>query len=374
MGRALKATINTAALKHNYQHIKQKVNPAQIIAMIKANGYGHGLINVAKTLQEADAFGVACIEEAILLREAGVQNRIVLMEGFFDEKEIEDIIRLQLEPVIHHRAQLTALISREQHNKPKALYEKQKTLGEPIKIWVKIDSGMHRLGFSLAEFKEIYPLLQKLQNLNNIQIQGFMTHFASADELDNSKTKDQMQAFQDSLKDIPGNRCLANSAGIWAWPDSHGDWVRPGIMLYGASPFTHQVGKDLGLIPAMALTTSLISIQWLKKGDKVGYGGIYTCEEAMPIGVVAVGYADGYPRHAPTNTPLLLNGGRVPLVGRVSMDMITVDLRSQPNAAVGDPIELWGPNLPVEEVASFMGTLSYELLTSLSRRVPIVLI
>lgn len=358
MGRALKATIHSTALKHNFQIIKQKVKPAKILAMIKANGYGHGIISVAKILKEADAFGVACIEEALKLREAGIQNRLVLMEGFFTEEELDDILRFQLEPVIHNRSQIVALIAR----------EKQLSSTEPLKIWVKIDTGMHRLGFSPLEFKEIQPLLQ---NLNYLNIQGYLTHFASADELDNQKTAAQILSFQDILKNIPGKQSMANSAGLWGWPDSHGDWVRPGIMLYGVSPFANQIGTDLGLMPAMTLSSSLIAIHHLKKGDRVGYGGIYTCEEDMPIGVVAVGYADGYPRHAPLNTPLLLNGKRVSLVGRVSMDMITIDLRSNLEAKIGDPIELWGKNLPVEEVASHLGTIGYELLTNLSSRVPL---
>jgi alanine racemase len=366
MGRALRAIINTAALKHNFQCIKQKAKSSKILAMIKANGYGHGIVNVAKILKDADAFGVACIEEALKLREAGIQNRIVLMEGFFKSDELENILRYQLEPVIHHQAQMSALMKLE---KPLAAIAAMGT-SNPLKIWIKVDTGMHRLGFPMHEFQEAYSVLNAIKM---IQIQGFMTHFSSADEKDNPKTKTQISLFQNLVKDLPGDKSLANSAGIWGWPDSHGDFVRPGIMLYGVSPFANQTGIDLGLKPAMTLTTSLISIQNLKKGEQVGYGGIYTCEQDMPIGVVAVGYADGYPRHAPHNTPVLLNGKKVPLVGRVSMDMITIDLRSVPNAKVGDPIELWGAHLPVEIVAAHMGTLGYELLTSLSPRVPILL-
>lgn len=379
MARALKATINTAALKHNFQCIKQKVQPAKILSMIKANGYGHGIINVAKTLEESDAFGVACIEEALTLREASIQNRIILMEGFFSSAELQDMLRFQLEPVIHHQTQVMALIEHEKqwqstltHMSPVTSMSSMSpmTPKTPLNVWIKIDTGMHRLGFSLSEFQEAYRVLKSLKSL---QIQGLMTHFACADELHNPKTKEQMSHFQTLVKDISLDKSLANSAAIWEWPESHGNWVRPGIMLYGVSPFKGKRGLDLGLIPAMTLSTSLISIQWLKKGEKVGYGGIYACEQDMPVGVVAVGYADGYPRHAPWNTPLLLNGKRIPLVGRVSMDMITVDLSSQPDAKVGDSIELWGENLPVEEVANHMGTLGYELLTSLSPRVPIVL-
>lgn len=368
MGRALKATVDTKALKHNLNCVKQKVHPAKILAMIKANGYGHGLVQVAQTLKEADAFGVACIEEALKLRQAGIQNRIVLMEGFFTKEELSDIVEFQLEPVIHHRAQLLDLIQRETEAKKDG-----KSSVEPLNIWIKIDTGMHRLGFQIADWGQTYAMLQELRAVN---IQGIMTHFASADEVHNPKTQKQILSFQEALKNvspIPAfPKSLANSAGIWAWPESHGDWVRPGIILYGVSPFANQTGVDLGLMPVMTLSTSLIAIHWLKKGEQIGYGGIYTCEEDMPIGVVAVGYADGYPRHAPKGTPVLLNGKRVPLVGRVSMDMMTIDLRALPDAKVGDPIELWGNHLPIEEVAKHIGTIGYELLTSLSPRVPII--
>lgn len=405
MGRALKATINTAALKHNLDCVKQKASASKVLAMVKANGYGHGIVNVAKTLAHADALGVACIEEAIKLREAGIQNRIVLIEGFFHADEFGSIIRLQLEPVIHHKTQLDALLEFEKRwqslyadvnantntntnisnstsnsssnsinaNANVDVKTHVKTAGNiatPLKIWIKVDTGMHRLGFPIEEFEAVY---KTLKNLKSLDIQAVITHFASADEEANPKTKEQIASFRKTVKHISEAKSLANSAGIWQWPESHADWVRPGIVLYGVSPFANQTGVDLGLIPAMTLSTELIAVQWVKKGEKVGYGGIYTCEQDMPIGVVAVGYADGYPRLAPCNTPLLLNGKRVPLVGRVSMDMLTVDLRSQPHAEVGDTIELWGANLPVEEVAGAIGTLGYELLTSLSNRVPIFL-
>lgn len=423
MGRALKATINTAALKHNLQCVKQKASASKVLAMVKANGYGHGIVNVAKTLSNADALGVACIEEAIKLREAGIQNRIVLIEGFFHADEFGSIIRLQLEPVIHHKTQLAALlefdkrwhslynpvdenlndhldlalnptntnvnvsannasasdnvkINANNHVKMNANANVNKTgnttanIATPLKIWIKVDTGMHRLGFPVEEFEEVY---RTLKNLKSLDIQAVITHFASADEETNPKTKEQIAYFQETVKNISEAKSLANSAGIWQWPESHADWVRPGIVLYGVSPFANQTGADLGLIPAMTLSTELIAVHWVKKGEKVGYGGIYTCDEDMPVGVVAVGYADGYPRLAPHNTPVLLNGKRVPLVGRVSMDMLTVDLRTQPHAKVGDAIELWGENLPVEEVAGAIGTLGYELLTSLSNRVPIFL-
>lgn len=369
MGRALKASIDTAALKHNLNVVRAKAPKSKVIAMIKANGYGHGLVAVAKALHESEAFGVACIEEAMKLRAAGIQNRILLMEGFFKEQELNDIVGRQLEPVIHHAIQVQALIEREKQ----ILDKMDKNSGSrakipKLKIWIKVDTGMHRLGFALSEFKQVNDLLNTLKT---VEIQGYLSHFPCADELENPKTVEQIALFEKVMQGIPQDKSLANSAAIFNWPKSHADWVRPGIMLYGVSPFANQLGADLGLIPAMTLTTSLIAIQSLNKGDTVGYGGIFVCPEPMRVGVVAVGYADGYPRLAPHGTPVLLNGQKVPIVGRVAMDMLTIDLRGQEKAKVGDTIELWGPHLPVEQVAAHIGTLGYELLTSLSTRVPI---
>lgn len=359
MGRALKATINCAALKHNLQQVRERAPHARVIAMVKADGYGHGLTTVADTLQEADAFGVACLEEALKLRTMGMKNRILLMGGFFHTDELADIMELQLEPIIHHEWQITAL----QHWNKEKQHSKY-----PLKIWIKINTGMHRLGFSKLQFKSN---LEKLQILNKIEIQGYLTHFARADELDNPITLEQMEMFTELVSGLKGDKSLSNSAGILGWPQIEADWVRPGIMLYGVSPFCDAFGQQLGLLPAMTLTSELIAIQSLKKGDAVGYGGHFVCPEDMLVGVVAAGYADGYPRMAPNGTPLLVNGKEVPLVGRVSMDMLTVDLRSQPKAKIGDPVLLWGADLPVERVASVIGTLAYELLTGLSTRVPL---
>jgi alanine racemase len=356
MGRALKAIIDSDALKHNLQQVRTIAPDSRVIAMVKADGYGHGLTTVANALKDADAFGVACIEEALKLREAGVRNRIILMEGFFQASELSEIINLHLEPVIHHEGQI------------KALQSWNTSASQPLKIWIKINTGMHRLGFSPLQFKSNF---EKIQTLKNIETQGFLTHFSNADELDNLFTLEQIHIFTDLVKGLKGDKSLSNSAGILGWPQAAADWVRPGIMLYGVSPFPDKLGKQLGLLPAMTLTSELIAIQSLEKGDAVGYGGRFICPEDMSVGVVAVGYADGYPRLAPNGTPLLVNGKLVPLVGRVSMDMLTVDLRTQPDAKVGDRVQLWGTDLPVEQVASAIGTLAYELLTGLSTRVPL---
>jgi alanine racemase len=235
-----------------------------------------------------------------------------------------------------------------------------------LRVWIKINTGMHRLGFPVAITEKIW---QSVSRLPGVTLEGIMTHFARADELKCPKTKKQMDLFFTAIQGLPGKHSLANSAGILGWPESHGDWVRPGLMLYGASPFEGRVGEEEGLKPVMTLSSEIIAIQNPKAGEEIGYGGEFICQKDMRIGVVAVGYGDGYPRLAPLGTPILVNGHLVPLIGRVSMDMITVDLSQYVNAKVGDYVELWGPNLPVEKVAATIGTSAYELLTGLSTRV-----
>jgi alanine racemase len=352
MARALKAYIDCQALQHNLATVRGLVPGKGVLAMIKANGYGHGIIKVAKALDAADAFGVACIEEAIQLREAGIQNRIILMEGFFQaEEELPMVVKYDLEAVIHQAQQIEALAENPEF---------------PLRVWIKINTGMHRLGFPVALTQEIW---QRIKAFAHVRIEGMMTHFARADELECAKTVQQMALFFAAVKGLEVKLSLANSAGILGWPKSHGDWVRPGLLLYGATPFVGRIGKDEGLQPVMTLSSEIIAIQNPGPGEEIGYGGVFVCEKVMRIGVVAVGYGDGYPRNAPAGTPVLVKGKYAPLVGRVSMDMITVDLSEHPEAKVGDGVELWGPNLPVESVATAMGTSPYELLTGLSTRV-----
>lgn len=359
MARALKATIDPNALAYNLNQIRKQAPNRLILAMIKANGYGHGLITTAKALHQADAFGVACIEEALQLRDAGIVNRIVLMEGFFNAEELPNIIQWSLETVVHHENHVAAL---------RTLKHLELT-NSPIRVWIKIDTGMHRLGFPVEVVQGVWESLSQIQG---IKIEGFLSHFACADELNNPETSKQIERFSKTLQHLPGARSLANSAGILAWPSAHCDWVRPGIMLYGVSPFEDRVGADEGLKPVMTLQSEVIALHDLKRYDAVGYGGTFVCPSDMRIGVIAVGYGDGYPRLAPSGSPVLVNGKQVPLIGRVSMDMIQVDLSSQPEAKIGDPVILWGPELPVEKVASGIGTTAYELLTGLSVRVPFI--
>jgi alanine racemase len=349
----LKALIDLSALQHNVNYVRLLAPHCPMIAMVKANGYGHGLLRMVQPLIEAgvDALGVACIEEAVLIRQAGfAQIRIILMEGFFDAEEWSEIIHLNLEPVIHEETQLKGLTA-------------------AGRIWIKVDTGMHRLGFSPKQLPQIYAQLQQ----RGVDIQGVMTHFACSDELDNTLTLRQYATFQEIITQLPSTLpiSIANSGAILSWPALRQGWLRPGIMLYGVSPFSGRTGSDEGLRPVMRLTSTVIAIKTIAAGESVGYGATFVCPEQMRMGIIAVGYGDGYPRHAPNGTPVLIQGRCAPLIGRVSMDMIAVDLRAHPTVAVGECVELWGPSLPVEVVAAHMGTVGYELLTRLSvPRVP----
>lgn len=353
MSRPTKITIDLAALRHNFQHVRKLAPKSAVIAMVKSNAYGHGLERIAQALPDVDAFGVACLEEGTRLRKAGINNPIVLMEGLFRVDEIPKVVSGHFSLVVHHLAQIDML----EKSPPTA----------PISVWLKIDTGMHRLGFEPNDVSAAY---QRLMNCSSIKKPiGLMTHFADSDSLERASTQHQIDIFSKVTQGLSGPRSLANSGGILAWPSAHSDWVRPGIMLYGASPFAHHQGSEDGLRPVMSLTSELIAIHNLKKGERVGYGGTWICPEDMRMGVVAIGYGDGYPRHAKNGTPLLVNGQRCELIGRVSMDMLTVDLRTQPQAKVGDPVILWGNDLPVEVVARYSNTSCYELLTRITQRV-----
>lgn len=353
MSRPAKITIDIAALKHNLNFIRSLTNQSSVLAMVKSNAYGHGLSRIGLALKDADALGVACLEEGTQLREQGVKNSIVLMEGLFRADELPQAVKYNFTLIVHHISQVEML--------------EKSVVEAPLSVWIKIDTGMHRLGFNPQDVKKIY---ERLINCAAVKKPvGLMTHFAQSDFVNNPFTKEQIDLFKQLTSDFPGPKSLANSGGILAWPDSHADWVRPGIMLYGASPFANTTGIELGLKPVMSFTSELIAIHQLKKGDQIGYGGFWTCPEDMNVGVVAVGYGDGYPWHAPNGTPILVNGVICPLVGRVAMDMLNVDLRAQPNAKVGDPVVLWGPSLPVEKVAAHSKTIGYELLTRIAQRV-----
>jgi len=353
--RPTQVHIDLTALRHNLQRVREAAPNSRVMAAIKANGYGHGMVRVAQALESSDGFAVASIDEALMLREAGIQAPITLLEGFFHVDEIPLASQHCLDLLLHHSQQIDLL--------------EQTSFPEPIRVWLKVDTGMHRLGISP---EQVASQWQRLEAHPGLQPLGQMTHFANADERNHPATKSQLAIFQHATAELPGLRAIANSAGVLGWPQSHVDLVRPGIMLYGVSPFVGGRAEEHNLQPVMTLSSELIAVNRMNKGDAVGYGGRWTCPEAMPVGVVAVGYGDGYPRHAPDGTPVLVNGKRVPMIGRVSMDMITVDLRSQPEASIGDPVVLWGKGLPAEEIAEQAGTIAYELLCGVTTRVRLV--
>jgi alanine racemase len=352
MSRPARARIDLQALQHNFSLAQQTAPDSQVMAIIKANAYGHGLVSIAQALPAAAAFGVACLDEAIALREAGFDRRIVLLEGLFGPDDINLISGYRLDVVVHHDSQLQWLA--------------QGQLLRPLDVWLKIDTGMHRLGFSPDRIGEITARLQQIPQVDTVR---YMTHFPCADDLDNPDTCQQIDAFGEAVTTVDGEQSLANSAGILGWPAARADWVRPGIMLYGSSPLSGRTAQSLDLQPVMTLTTKLIAVNVRKQGDTIGYGADWSCPVDMPIGVAAIGYGDGYPRHAPSGAPLRVNGHTASLAGRVSMDMICIDLRDVPNPQVGDEVILWGEGLPVDEVAAAADTISYELLCSVGSRV-----
>lgn len=350
--RPTQAIIDTAALQHNITIARQRAPHSKLMAVVKADAYGHGAVNIAQVIcDDVEAFAVCCIEEAIELREAGIQQPILILEGFFESNELPLIQQYNLQTVIQHSFQIDIL--------------RTAKLDKPITAWLKIDTGMGRLGFLPEDFTNAWQQLNDILHINKPL--KLMTHLACADELDNSMTAQQIQQFNQLTQGYKTGKSIANSAGILGWQTAHADWNRMGIMLYGASPFDKQ---SYNLQPVMQLQSELISIKHCKKGQTIGYGATWQCEHDSTIGVVAIGYADGYPRHAPSGTPVLINGQQVPLAGRVSMDMLAVDLTQLPHAKVGDKALLWGKNLPVEHIASLAGTISYELLTHINKRVP----
>ncbi len=348
------ALIDLDALRHNLGRAKSYAPGTRVMAVIKADAYGHGAVDAARALQgAADALGVARVDEGAALRRAGIGGRIVVLEGFNDADELAAADGLDLDVAIHHPAQLALLEG----------YAARRGLT----CWLKVDSGMHRLGVPAGDAAAIHRTLARLPGVRRVE--ALMTHLASADDPDDPATGRQLARFDPLAAELGGEVSIANSAAVIAWPAARRGWVRPGIMLYGASPFTDRPAAAFGLRPVMTLESRLIAINHYPAGACIGYGGTWCCPEPMPVGVVAIGYGDGYPRHLPSGTPLLVNGRRVPLVGRVSMDKVTVDLRNQPEARVGDPVRLWGEGLPVDEIAALAGTIAYELLCRVTGRV-----
>ncbi|KAF1052825.1 MAG: Alanine racemase, biosynthetic [Stenotrophomonas maltophilia] len=352
--RPLVARVDLSAIRHNYELAKRCAPGRQAFAVVKANAYGHGVREVVASLYGvADGFAVACLEEAAEVRALNGSARILLLEGCFEPAEYRVAAQLQLDVAVQGVEQAEALLA--------------SALTAPLNIWLKFDSGMHRLGFDATALRAWYPRLRAAEQVAQVNL---MSHFACADERGHPLTEDQVERFLELLDLDFDQRSLANSAAVLSIPAAHMDWLRPGIMLYGASPLSDLSAAELGLRPAMSLEAALISIREVAAGESVGYGATWVAERATRIGTVSCGYADGYPRSAPSGTPVLVNGRRVPLAGRVSMDMLAVDLSEAPEARVGDPVELWGANLPVDEVARSAGTIGYELLTRITARVP----
>jgi alanine racemase len=350
----IRARIDGAALKFNLQRIRELAPRSRVMAVVKANAYGHGLVNVARALREADALAVARIEEAMALRAAGITQSIVLLEGVFDAEQLQVAGRLQLDVVVHDASHLPLLESwRGTHR---------------FDLWLKVDTGMNRLGVRPEEFAGVWARLQALTPApRSLRL---LTHLASADLPADGAVAVQLARFR-PLVPAGTEISIANSAAILGLPATHADWVRPGVALYGVSPFADRHGQQLGLRPAMTLETTVIAVRAVPEGETVGYGGAWRAARASKIAILAAGYGDGLLRSLPNGTPVLINGERMPLVGRVSMDMIAVDVTMLTHCQAGDRAELWGSGLPVEELAAAAGTIPYELLCGVSQRVPL---
>ena len=352
MSRPIQALIDPSALEHNLAIVRRHAPRSRVMAVIKADAYGHGLLRAAEALAEAEGFALLELDAAVRLREAGYRQTILLLEGFFDIDELRWVEQCHLSTVVHHPEQLAML----EAVRPRAALD----------VFLKLNSGMNRLGFTPREFPAALERLKANPAVRQITL---MTHFACADESDgNDSITAQLQCFSLAAGGRNMARSLANSAAILRFPEAHADWVRPGIMLYGSSPLAHTTAEQLGLQPAMTVSSRIISMQTLRPGDGVGYGHAFRAGRSMRVGIVAGGYADGYPRHAPTGTPVLVKGRRTRVVGRISMDMLHVDLSEIEDAGVGSPVTLWGRGMPVDEVARAAGTLGYELLCAIAPR------
>ncbi len=355
MSRLIRAVIDGAALRHNVEVIRARAPGARIMAVVKANAYGHGLVQTALGLPSVDAFAVARLQEGVRLRERGVRAPIVLLEGVFTREQLREAIRFELELVVHDTLQLQLLALEPQAHR--------------LALWIKIDTGMNRLGFRPEAFRAAYEQLCALRPAPRAI--RLMTHLAAADEPDGTMTREQLDRFAAATHGVPGERSIANSAGIFGTVPVGGEWVRPGLALYGASPFAQGSAAQLGLRPVMRLETSVIAVRRVPRGETVGYGGAWRAGREARIAIVAAGYGDGLPRSLPNGAAVQVAGRRAPLVGRVSMDMIAVDVTAIEAVGVGTPVLLWGADLPVEELARSAGTIPYELLCAVSERVPL---
>ncbi len=351
-------TIDTGALRHNLEVIRRLAPQSRVMAVIKANAYGHGLIAVARTLDGADAFAVARVSEGVALREAGITTPIVLLEGVLNREQLDASSAGDFELVVHAPEQIELL--------------RQAAPGLKFKIWLKLDSGMNRLGFKGPDFHSAHAALSAVPTVKGPI--NLITHLACADAPELPATAEQLMVFAAATRSLAGERSIESSAALLGFPDSQADWVRPGLLLYGISPFKRSTGADHGLRPVMTLRSQIIAVKDLIVGDQVGYGGDWTATRPTRLAIAAIGYGDGYPRGASSGTPVLVNGEHAALAGRVSMDMIAIDVTDleQP-AKVGDPVVLWGEGLPVEEVAIWAETIPYTLTCGINQRVAITL-
>ena len=352
------ATVDTAALEHNLQAVRRLAPRSRVMAVIKANAYGHGLVAVARALRAADSFAVARVDEGLTLRNSGIDKRTVLLEGVFDREQLDAAAAAGFELVVHTVEQIELL--------------RAARPGANFNIWLKLDSGMNRLGFKGAAFDAAFTALGALPGVKSPV--NLFTHLACADSPELSATTDQLARFARATNSLPGERSIANSAGMLNFPQAQADWVRPGLLLYGVSPFAGSIGADHGLRPVMTLHSHVIALKDLAAGERVGYGGDWTARRPTRLAVAAVGYGDGYPRSVSSGSPVLVNGERAPLAGRVSMDMIGIDVTDlKRSPRLGDPVILWGSGLPVEEIAVWADAIPYELLCGISQRVAVTL-
>jgi alanine racemase len=353
MHRTTVAEIDLAAIRHNYEIANKLALKSRTIAVVKADAYGHGAVRVARELEKcAPALAVATLDEAIELRDGGVQCPLLILEGVGDAESLRYVCEHRLAVMVHHKEQLAAVLE----------------LPAPPDIWLKVDTGMHRLGIAIEDVQDIVRgLLDSGLAASRLVV---CTHLATADDRESDFAALQIARFRAATKSLPCALSIANSAGVLAWPDSHADWNRPGYMLYGNSPLSGADTSATKLQPAMRLVSNIIGVGKVAAGETVGYGRNWTATRESTIATVAIGYADGYPRAASNGTTTLVNGSPAALVGTVSMDLITVDLSEHPGAKIGDAVILWGPELPVDGVAKSAGTIGYDLLTGVSRRVP----
>lgn len=374
MARHTRARVRLGALRHNFALAGRLAGEARPMAVIKADGYGHGLAEVAAALEsQVTRYAVACLEEAEMIRHRGIEQPVVLLEGFHDAADIGRCREQGFEPVLHSQHQIDALLSQIRSVLP-ARNVSPSDAGisghpaETLSVWLKVNTGMNRLGFPVSQADEC---IARLQEITGVRLLGVMTHYASADDLTDTTSRDQMNQFFALAERHPTLWFSASNSAAHFHPAlSPFQWTRPGVMLYGATPMLNDSAEALGLQPALTLESEIIATRCLQPGDCVGYGGSWRAEKETPMAIVSIGYGDGYPRHAPNGTPAWVRGKRVSTIGRVSMDMLALDLSNAPDATPGDVVELWGDHVSVDEVARCAGTIGYELLTGITARVP----